>query len=110
MFTDDEIYDDGESMQLPQQNNTQVNGDRTPPQEAKVAEKPKPKSHLETYFYGMWDCMASTENELAFKPGDLIEVLERRYDTEGWWVGKLDSKIGLVPKSYLSPAYKLVQV
>ena len=73
-------------------------------------EKSKAVNHLETYFYGMWDCTASTEHELAFKPGDLIEILERRYDEEGWWVGMLHNKIGLVPKTYLSPAYKIVAV
>jgi len=59
-------------------------------------------------YYGKWDCEAEDANEIAFKYGDIITVLNRDYGKFGWWVGKLNGAIGLVPCGYLAPAYELV--
>lgn len=63
---------------------------------------------FEHIYFGKWDCSADASTELSFKQGDLIHILSQDYDTENWWVGELEGKIGLVPKEYLSPAYELV--
>ena len=63
---------------------------------------------FENIFYGKWGCIADSEKELTFKPGDMIHVLSRDFDAESWWVGELDGKVGLVPKEYLCPAFELV--
>jgi src kinase associated phosphoprotein 1 len=62
----------------------------------------------ENMFYGKWQCKPDGDNELEFKHGDIIHVLSREYDHFGWWVGKLNGKVGLVPREYLTPAYELV--
>lgn len=56
-------------------------------------------------FYGLWDCQASKDHELAFKAGQIIHVVERKYEQSGWLTAVLDGKVGLVPACYLTPAY-----
>ncbi|XP_013378947.1 src kinase-associated phosphoprotein 2 isoform X2 [Lingula anatina] len=59
-------------------------------------------------YWGLWDCHGDTSDELTFKRGDQILVVSKEYDNDQWWVGLLSGKVGLVPKNYLSPAYRLV--
>lgn len=66
-----------------------------------------PSEDFENLFYGKWDCTGSTTNELSFKKGQIVHVISR--DLEDWWVGALEDKVGLVPKSYLCPAYELIR-
>ncbi|BFZ22733.1 hypothetical protein BsWGS_25772 [Bradybaena similaris] len=66
-----------------------------------------PSEDYENLFYGKWDCTGSTTNELSFKRGQIVHVISR--DLEDWWVGALEDKVGLVPKSYLCPAYELIR-
>jgi len=58
-------------------------------------------------FYGLWDCEAGKDHELSFRSGDMIHVVDKLHENAGWWTGYLDGKTGLVPKSYLIPAYVL---
>ncbi|XP_059154707.1 src kinase-associated phosphoprotein 2-like [Physella acuta] len=62
----------------------------------------------ENLFYGKWKCESSGPTELSFKSGDIIHIISRDLEKENWWVGELGGKIGLVPVSYLTPAYELV--
>lgn len=62
----------------------------------------------EKFYYGKWDCKADSDNELAFKRGDIIEILSQDYDKFGWWIGYLKGMIGLVPREYVTPAYELI--
>ena len=111
VFTE-EVYDEAESF------NAAVHT-RTPGKQQKMAPlspaaatttttKSTKQSPIDVFFYGMWSCKPNTDHELQFEHGDLIEVLERRYDADGWWVGHLKGKVGLVPKNYLSPAYRKI--
>lgn len=68
-----------------------------------------PSEDFENLFYGNWDCTGCTENELSFKRGQILHIISRDLDEDDWWVGVLDDKIGLVPKTYLRPAYELVK-
>ena len=74
---------------------------------------PPPASKEEELDYdklyrGLWDCSAEDTNELEFKRGDLIHILSKKYDEYSWWVGKINDKIGLVPKDYLMKAYERI--
>ena len=62
----------------------------------------------ENMFYGRWDCRADDDNELSFKRGDIVLVVSKEFDNFGWWVGKLNGCVGLVPRDFLTPAYQLV--
>lgn len=66
------------------------------------------ENDYENMFYGRWDCRADDDNELSFKRGDIVLILSREFDHFGWWVGKLDEAIGLVPREFMTPAYELV--
>ncbi|CAG5124172.1 unnamed protein product [Candidula unifasciata] len=66
-----------------------------------------PSEDFENLFYGKWDCTGSTTNELSFKRSQIVHVISRELDD--WWVGALEDKVGLVPKTYLCPAYELVR-
>lgn len=40
------------------------------------------------------------DNELSFKSGDIIMILEK--ENENWWLGSCNGKSGLVPANYLT--------
>ncbi|XP_053426437.1 src kinase-associated phosphoprotein 1 isoform X2 [Nycticebus coucang] len=54
-----------------------------------------------SYYQGLWDCHGDHPDELSFQRGDLIRILSKEYNMYGWWVGELNSLIGIVPKEYL---------
>ncbi|CAG8496214.1 3077_t:CDS:2 [Racocetra fulgida] len=45
----------------------------------------------------MFDYVGKEENDLSFKAGDVIEVLERGDGPNDWWVGKLRGVVGEFP-------------
>ncbi|KAM6399229.1 src kinase-associated phosphoprotein 1 [Rhynochetos jubatus] len=59
------------------------------------------------YYQGMWDCSSEHPDELSFHRGDLIYILSKEYNMYGWWVGELNSVVGIVPRDYLVAAYDL---
>ncbi|XP_061520079.1 src kinase-associated phosphoprotein 1 [Phycodurus eques] len=59
------------------------------------------------YYQAVWDCQADAPDELSFLRGDLIFVLSKEYNIDGWWVGELNGTVGIVPKDFLHPAYFL---
>lgn len=61
----------------------------------------------ENQYYGVCDCDASLSHELSFKQGDIVHVVQKDYEDKGWWTALLDGKVGLVPLSYLTPAYQV---
>lgn len=65
------------------------------------------KDDYENHYYGLCDCTANKTHELTFKAGDILHVIERKYETSGWLTAILDGKVGLVPKDFLTPAYTL---
>lgn len=59
-----------------------------------------------SYYQGLWDCHGDQSDELSFQRGDLIRILSKEYSMYGWWVGELNSLIGIVPKEYLTTAFE----
>uniref|UniRef100_A0A674CTR6 Src kinase-associated phosphoprotein 1 n=1 Tax=Salmo trutta TaxID=8032 RepID=A0A674CTR6_SALTR len=59
------------------------------------------------YYQGLWDCEADEPDELAFQRGDLIYIVSKEYNINGWWVGELNGTVGIVPKDFVHPAYIL---
>ncbi|KAI6127371.1 hypothetical protein EDD16DRAFT_1751122 [Pisolithus croceorrhizus] len=58
------------------------------------------------YVYAIHDFRPENEDEIAFRAGDPIEVIEKddQY-SDGWWQGRnLEGKIGLFPGNYTTPA------
>ena len=47
----------------------------------------------------LFDFTPQEEGELAFKRGDIIEVVEK--DDPNWWKGKLGGNEGLFPSNYV---------
>ncbi len=61
-----------------------------------------------SFVVALYDYTGSTEQELSFKTGDNIELLENGNE---WWKGKLNGLIGFFPSSYVqqsSPSSKRV--
>ncbi|XP_060111220.1 src kinase-associated phosphoprotein 1 [Heteronotia binoei] len=67
------------------------------------------KSYV-NYYQGLWDCIGGHPDELSFRRGDLIYIISKEYNMYGWWVGELNSVVGIVPKEYLMPAYDVEDV
>ncbi|KAG1752394.1 uncharacterized protein EDB91DRAFT_1343464 [Suillus paluster] len=58
------------------------------------------------YVYALHDFQPENEDEITFRAGEPIEVIEKddQY-SDGWWQGRnLAGKIGLFPQSYTTPA------
>jgi hypothetical protein len=45
-----------------------------------------------------WDFAATDTDELSFKKGDVITILE---EDDDWWVGELNGKKGTLPRNYV---------
>ncbi|XP_006166179.1 src kinase-associated phosphoprotein 1 isoform X2 [Tupaia chinensis] len=65
------------------------------------------KGDYASYYQGLWDCHGDQPDELSFQRGDLIRILSKEYNMYGWWVGELNSIIGIVPKEYLTTAFEV---
>ncbi|XP_014459136.1 src kinase-associated phosphoprotein 1 isoform X1 [Alligator mississippiensis] len=57
------------------------------------------------YYQSMWDCISDYPDELSFQRGDIIYIVSKEYNMYGWWIGRLNNVVGIVPKEYLMPAY-----
>ncbi|XP_067686096.1 src kinase-associated phosphoprotein 2-like [Haliotis asinina] len=88
--------------------------DLPPPRPTKPIPRPKlelsvnPLEDYENMYYGKWDWKADSDEELSFKHGEIIHVVNREFDNKDWWVGRIDEKYGLVPKHYLIRAYRAI--
>ncbi|KAH7926793.1 hypothetical protein BV22DRAFT_1062240 [Leucogyrophana mollusca] len=58
------------------------------------------------YVYALHDFQPEHEDEISFRAGQPIEVIERDdMYSDGWWQGRnLAGKVGLFPQSYTTPA------
>ena len=98
------------TRQLPptpvEESQTQMKEDlATPKKKIKLNITCKPEEDFENIYLGNWDCKGDNPSELTFKRGDIIYILSRGFDEKSWWVGELNGKFGLVPKTFLTPAY-----
>ncbi|GAB6033624.1 Src kinase-associated phosphoprotein 2 [Chamberlinius hualienensis] len=59
------------------------------------------------FYLALWDYMSSAGDELNFKRGEMIKILSKEFDEHLWWIGELNGRSGLVPKSYLMEAYEI---
>ncbi|KAM4843396.1 src kinase-associated phosphoprotein 1 [Thomomys bottae] len=73
-------------------------------EEAEHGAQPRGVSYT-SYYQGLWDCHADQPDELSFQRGDLIRILSKEYNMYGWWIGELNSLVGIVPKEYLTTAF-----
>lgn len=106
----EEYYTDGTSAPAsisPQQSILRrPNRPPTPPESLPPPPPDPPLVKYEAMYYGLWSCQNVCDDELEFVRGAHIEILNKDlYDKDGWWVGKLGSKVGLVPKTYVTPMY-----
>jgi len=53
------------------------------------------------YVTAMFDFEGKEENDLSFKKGDKIEVLERGDGPNDWWVGRVNGTVGEFPGKFL---------
>lgn len=68
-----------------------------PPQTAAVATLP--------LWTAKFEYIATGEDELSLKPGDIVEVLStdaKISGDEGWWTGKLGDKVGIFPANFVT--------
>ncbi|MGH0191191.1 UNVERIFIED_CONTAM: hypothetical protein FKN15_057846 [Acipenser sinensis] len=50
---------------------------------------------------GLYDFIAEESDELGFRAGDVIEVLDQ--SDSAWWRGRLRGQTGLFPSNYITP-------
>ena len=44
---------------------------------------------------------AQDEDELSLKEGQLITIITKDCEDEGWWKGEIEGKVGLFPDSFV---------
>jgi flagellar hook-basal body complex protein FliE len=49
----------------------------------------------------LYDYTAQNPDELSFKAYDIIEVTEDTNNSNDWWMGRLNSQVGLFPRTYI---------
>ncbi len=49
----------------------------------------------------LYDFVAQSTGDLTFRTGDLIEIVQRTPDANGWWTGKLNGVVGVFPGNYV---------
>lgn len=49
----------------------------------------------------LFDYSAENVDELTFKRGDLITIIETHMEDSGWWKGEFKGKIGLFPDNFV---------
>jgi len=59
-------------------------------------------SEKELKFCAIFDFDAQETNEISFKEGDIITLVEK-YDDSEWWKGKFNGKVGLFPSNFTKP-------
>lgn len=75
-------------------------------QDMKSPELPSPvvqgsgKSGVE-YCVATYDYAGQAQGDLTFKIGDVIEIVQRTSDPNGWWKGKLKGTEGVFPGTYV---------
>ena len=64
---------------------------------------------IESNYRALYDQIAEDDDEISFKVGDIIEVIEKLDD--GWWKGKVynDNKIGVFPSNYVAKVVQILQ-
>ncbi|KAF2498092.1 SH3 domain signaling protein [Lophium mytilinum] len=64
---------------------------------------PPPKkigSYQGEYVTAMYDFVASTQGDLAFREGDRIKVTKKTQSSQDWWEGELNGQKGSFPANY----------
>lgn len=49
----------------------------------------------------MFDYKAKTEDELDLKKGDVVAILRKETEDEGWWEGELNGRCGFFPDNFV---------
>ncbi|XP_056900706.1 SH3 domain-containing protein 21 [Takifugu flavidus] len=71
---------------------------REMPQKASVRNKSKPMTEC---CQVLFDYQAKTEDELQLKKGDVIVILNKETEDEGWWEGELNGRRGFFPDNFV---------
>nr|XP_005988596.1 PREDICTED: SH3 domain-containing protein 21 isoform X1 [Latimeria chalumnae] len=56
---------------------------------------------VKEYCKVMFNYTATAEDELDLTKGDLVLILNKEEEDEGWWVGEINGKQGLFPDNYV---------
>lgn len=65
-------------------------------------------SNKSQQFRALYDYNPQETNELSFKEGDIINLIEKFPDSE-WWKGECKGKVGLFPGNYVEPVQQAQQ-
>ncbi|XP_077870402.1 src kinase-associated phosphoprotein 2-B-like isoform X2 [Saccoglossus kowalevskii] len=60
-------------------------------------------------FVAMWDCKGAKDDELSFKRGEFIHIINKleEFSSYKWWIGETKTDVGLVPSEYIMQAYEI---
>lgn len=67
-----------------------------------MAAPPPPKPKFEKV-KAIYSYIAQADTELSFDTEEIIKVIDKNYDSEGWWYGEIEGTEGYFPSSYVEP-------
>ncbi|ORX43300.1 hypothetical protein BCR36DRAFT_406845 [Piromyces finnis] len=71
------------------------------PSSTKTAKPVPAEKKINKKVRALYDYTAQNPDELSFKADDIIEVTEETNNANDWWMGRLNSQVGLFPRTYI---------
>ncbi|XP_070998198.1 SH3 domain-containing kinase-binding protein 1-like [Oncorhynchus clarkii lewisi] len=87
-----------ESKTRPKLSDTMFSKETKLPQRTSVRNKPK---NLKECCQVMFDYAALTEDELNLKKGDIVTIITKETEDEGWWEGEMNGRRGFFPDNFV---------
>ncbi|XP_064801492.1 CD2-associated protein-like isoform X2 [Oncorhynchus masou masou] len=87
-----------ESKTRPKLSDTMFSKETKLPQRTSVRNKPK---NVKECCQVMFDYAALTEDELNLKKGDIVTIITKETEDEGWWEGEMNGRRGFFPDNFV---------
>ncbi|XP_073471721.1 SH3 domain-containing protein 21 isoform X1 [Aquarana catesbeiana] len=85
---EEETVKRGEKAEVKQVDKAEVNNEKGP-------------SPCNEYARVMFDYISAVPDELSLKKGDVVSIISKETEDEGWWKGELHGKTGLFPDNFV---------
>ncbi|KAM5181861.1 SH3 domain-containing protein 21 [Mantella aurantiaca] len=82
----------GDKVAVKQRDKDEVNNEKGPS---------PVQSRSNEYARVMFDYVSAIPDELSLKKGDVVSVISKETEDEGWWKGELNGKTGLFPDNFV---------
>ncbi|XP_063310602.1 SH3 domain-containing protein 21 isoform X1 [Pelobates fuscus] len=90
-----------ESTFIPNDEEKGKQEDKSAMKNQKAADSVSSLQTVQEFCRVMFDYTPSLQDELALKKGDVVSIISKESEDEGWWRGELNGKTGLFPDNFV---------